>query len=647
MKDPVLESYLKEFASEYSKSHLPEAEQFEHFINYCVMAKHYTEPFDPDNVAIGGSGDLGIDGIGVFVNDHLCLSAEEVDYFRKTLRRLDVEFVFVQSKTSSKFDGGEIGTFVSGVRQFFDKQLPITSNPEVNEFHKLKQYIYDLTIDMDRPPVCHLYYATTGVWLADPALTSRVTQAEADLFTTGLFDSVNFTLLDAEKIKKTHREIKNKVVRELVFEKHTILPEINGVTEAYIGVVPAKEYLKILCDDAGILNRRLFFDNVRDFQGHNHVNSEIRSTITEAENQDRFALLNNGVTVVAKDLNKVGSRFKLRDYQVVNGCQTSHVLYHARDSISDNVYLPLKLIVTGNTEVANRIIQGTNSQTEVLPEAFESLSPFQKELEEVYIAVSKNLASPVYYERRSKQYDDISGDRERVVTLTTQIKCFVGMFLNEPHSTHRYYGELLDSYRSRIFSEAHRHMPYVTAGVALIGIERLFSEDAIPKSARGFKHQLLMAFRLKFGEGELPALNSKAMDDYCAKLLAIVNVPEKFAASLNEVWQIVEAAVKAGKPWKEPPERTKSFTISLIQEISGKGVSPATASRISGKIDMVSSTRGFGFIKTLDMARKVYFSIRDVALADGRQLDVGTKVDFVVVEGPKGPKAISVEISSR
>ena len=246
MKDPVLESYLKDFAVDHGKSHLVEAEQFEHFINYCVMAKHYTEPFDPDTVSIGGGGDLGIDGIGIFVNDHLCLTSEEVDYFKKTLRRLDVEFVFVQSKTSSKFDGGDIGTFVTGVRQFFQDKLPTTANAEVNEFHRLKEYLYSLTIDMDRPPICHLYYATTGVWLEDPALASRVSQGETDLKNTALFDEVKLTLLDADRIKKTYREIKNKVVRELLFEKHTVLPEINGVIEAYIGVVPAKEYLKIL-----------------------------------------------------------------------------------------------------------------------------------------------------------------------------------------------------------------------------------------------------------------------------------------------------------------------------------------------------------------------------------------------------------------
>jgi hypothetical protein len=35
------------------------------------------------------------------------------------------------------------------------------------------------------------------------------------------------------------------------------------------------------------------------------------------------------------------------------------------------------------------------------------------------------------------------------------IKCFLQTLLNEPHSTHRYYGELLGSYQTMLFSKSH------------------------------------------------------------------------------------------------------------------------------------------------------------------------------------------------
>ena len=89
-----------------------------------------------------------------------------------------------------------------------------------------------------------------------------------------------------------YRELHHKIVREFAFEKHTILPQIAGVQEAYIGIVPCQEYLKLICDDEGSLNRRLFYDNVRDFQGHNPVNREIEESVRDANQNDRFSLLN-------------------------------------------------------------------------------------------------------------------------------------------------------------------------------------------------------------------------------------------------------------------------------------------------------------------------------------------------------------------
>ena len=268
-------------------------------------------------------------------------------------------------------------------------------------------------------------------------------------------------------------------MREIVFDKHAILPPISDVKEAYIGIVPCLEYLRLLCDEDGVLNRRLFYDNVRDFQGHNPVNSEIHETVVDASRNDRFALLNNGVTIVARDLNKVGEKFKLMDYQIVNGCQTSHILYNNKTHLTPNIYLPLKLIITDDNEVIYQIIQGTNRQTEVKLEAFEALAPFQKRLEELYLALGRDKETPLYYERRSKQYEHLAIGKERIITLPSQIKCFVAMFLNEPHSTHRYYGELLSSYRNRLFNDSHLPIAYYLSAAAFTAVERLFSGNRL------------------------------------------------------------------------------------------------------------------------------------------------------------------------
>ena len=106
--------------------------------------------------------------------------------------------------------------------------------------------------------------------------------------------------------------------------------------------------------------------------------------------------------------------------------------------------------------------------------------------------MGRNSREPLYYERRSKQYEHQEIRRERIISLAAQVDCFLAMFLNEPHSTHRYYGELLGAYRNRLFKESHSATPYYVSGLALATLERLFLNGKLPRTWRRDKYQLLM-----------------------------------------------------------------------------------------------------------------------------------------------------------
>jgi len=294
MRDRILESYLKDFVKENRLEGLEEHEAFEHFANYCIVAKVHSGSFDFEEVSVGGGGDGGIDGIAIIVNEHLVSAKEEIDFFKETLRRLDVQFIFLQSKTSSRFDMGDIGNFLFGVKSFFETKSPISFNPQIQHLRELKEYIYDFSIDMDRNPICHMYYVTSGKWTGDRTLEGRIEANVKHLEQSDLFSEVKFIPVDSESIRKTYRELKLKVIKEIVFEKHTILPQIGSVQEAYIGILPCAEYMKLVCDDEGNLRRNIFYDNVRDYQGNNPVNEEIAETLRDASLNDRFALLRNG-----------------------------------------------------------------------------------------------------------------------------------------------------------------------------------------------------------------------------------------------------------------------------------------------------------------------------------------------------------------
>ena len=113
-------------------------------------------------------------------------------------------------------------------------------------------------------------------------------------------------------------------------DKRITFPVIEGVTQAFMGIVRCKDFVSILTDSDGKMLTNIFEDNVRDFQGYNSVNSEIKETINHPDDQNRFALLNNGITIIAKTIKVTGDSIDIFDYQIVNGCQTSYVLYENR-----------------------------------------------------------------------------------------------------------------------------------------------------------------------------------------------------------------------------------------------------------------------------------------------------------------------------
>jgi hypothetical protein len=217
----------------------------------------------------------------------------------------------------------------------------------------------------------------------------------------------------AEGVQKMYQRSRYAISAAFTFANRITIPEIPGVAEAHFGFLPWSEFKKLIVDDAGKLVDGLFFDNVRDWQGYNDVNSGIKSTLI-SKDCSRFVLMNNGVTIIARTLQPTGNKFVIEDYQIVNGCQTSHVLFDQRDEIDDSVAIPIRLISTKHEDVTNAIIKATNWQTEIKEEQLFALQQFPKNLE-AYFA-SFPVAQRLYFERRSRQYDGLSIEKTRVVT---------------------------------------------------------------------------------------------------------------------------------------------------------------------------------------------------------------------------------------
>ncbi|MBR7650626.1 hypothetical protein KC223_26125, partial [Klebsiella pneumoniae] len=107
--DAITSSLLKSFSTIHGLDEEKESVKFENFCSYSVITNIIRTTFDLESVHTGDGGDCGIDGCAILVNGKLVFDTDEIDELRDTNKYLDVDLIFIQSKTSSSFDSGFIG----------------------------------------------------------------------------------------------------------------------------------------------------------------------------------------------------------------------------------------------------------------------------------------------------------------------------------------------------------------------------------------------------------------------------------------------------------------------------------------------------------------------------------------------------------
>ena len=565
--DRITKSYLDQFRQEQSLStELSEPDLFEYFAIYCGVSNSFDEEFDTTDLSVGGDGDLGIDGIGTVVNGVMVSSIDEANDLLAMNTFLDIKFIFVQAKSGSGFSGQEIGAFLDGVQEFFAESPTLPVNEEVLAARDLMNWTYTKSVSFKKQrPTLELYFMTTGQWTDDAYLTSLIAQKQQKLEDTHLFGAVIIRPWGAAEVQAAYQRSKNNVTVEFNFTNRVTLPDIQGVSEAYLGILPASEYLSLVTDDSGNIRKPLFYDNVRDFQGENEVNREIKATLDDPTGQQRFVILNNGVTLVARDLQTTGNKFAVSDYQIVNGCQTSHVIFNERLSLGNETYVPIKVVSTADEDIINSIITATNRQTEVTADDLFAMSGFQKKLEALYDSYPGK--KKLHYERRSKQYASLDGvEKVRIVDKTLQVRAFAAMFLDDPHRAVRYYSELRNQVGTKIFNESHQLEPYYVSAYAYYKLEFLFRNNQIAPYYKPARYHLLMAFRHLFAGGEMPQFTANKMQKYANGLAEALWSDIKSVEVFKQAVEIIDKAVGAQTLTRDLV-KTQTFTDAVKKAI--------------------------------------------------------------------------------
>ena len=548
MIDPITNGCIKEFIQLNGLEELKQSDSFEYFSSYCIFNRDYSENFHLKDYVVSGGQDCAIDAVGIFVNDVPINTIEEFDEICEK-SRVNVEFCFIQAKTSKHINAAEVGSFITGVREFFGKSY-IPFNEEIGRKRNLCSHIYESSIKFKTNPKVSMFYVYLGNFLEDPTVVGRKNSEIDILKSLNLFSKVEFDFIDNENIQTRYQETNLRVEKQIVINEYAALPEIKGITQSYIGVLPCQELIKIISNSDGNLYRNIFNENVRDFLGYNDVNKEIRNTITSESLQSMLPALNNGITIVCRSIKIVGKKFTISDYQVVNGCQTSHVIFYNKDVIKPETSIVVKIIELVDDRIINDIVVATNSQTEVKDEAFVVLTKFHKRLEKFFDSVEGMYSHGLVYERRKRQYINSGYNVKDILTLPFLTKAFVACCLDSPVDALDYYGILLQKFDRRIFQENHSLWPYLACARIIKEIE--YHVRGSSSSSAIWRFRYLIGAMIRKRVGKFPAMkNEEDQSKYCEKVINLCNSPEKTRALISECEKFIAERISTVGDYKD------------------------------------------------------------------------------------------------
>lgn len=491
----IVKAHLSNFVKSYGYELEDEADQFEIFAAHCVIASRFTSTFEMEDVKTG-PGEDGIDGVAILIDEAVCASEEDAEFiFSAERRNHDVDVVFIQAKRSETFDLGDFLKFKESILRFVNQDPYIVQNEVLANARK----VFDVVVSQvpkirNGKPSLTVRYVNTGLYREPGALQIAVKDFETQLNELGLFYAIDIKFIDRDELTKLWVETYSGIDASLSISSSAALPNIADIDEAYLVVVSAKEFVKnLLTTSDGSLRTQVFEENVRAFLGDdNLVNKSIAETL-QSTAKSRFPVLNNGITIVSPDVRVQGSTIHLKNFQIVNGCQTSNVLYENQDSL-ESVMVNLKIVETKNEDVFSELVKATNSQSKVDDTQFLSLLPISKRVEQFFNSFSDQ--DKLFFERRDRQYAGLDIQTIKIYSLHNAAKCVAAMYCERPDLASRYPKRVYDELGEQIFADDSKEILFYSACYAMYKLTVLFANGEIPQELKKLKWHMLPLLRL-------------------------------------------------------------------------------------------------------------------------------------------------------
>jgi hypothetical protein len=179
---------------------------------------------------------------------------------------------------------------------------------------------------------------------------------------------------------------------------------------------------------------RIFDVNIRNFLGNVKINQGIMKTAREPDDASNFWFYNNGITFVCDEFafrSLEDTAVRLKNAQIINGCQTVTSLHSVGKDLSDDVEVLVKIIEKkADIDFVRRVTLYANSQNAVRPSDLVGTDTLLLELKR------RLLALGVYLETRRGDYKaektSLGTPISQVVTLKEAAKACATIFKQIP-----------------------------------------------------------------------------------------------------------------------------------------------------------------------------------------------------------------------
>jgi len=433
------------------------SKEFNAFEYYC-LENYLRDWVDSDEELqsgmVGGSKDGGIDALYFFVNRELVMDSTSVIDPTTVMKTALLLFQIKEGDGFSPVAVDKLTHFADDLLDLSRKegQYHQTYRPGVLKLMRLFKDRYKELIGAGLPEFeIQFFYVTKKD--VEPNQDCAISEKKLGAVVKSHFDKAqySFDFVNATRLWN-FIDSRPKTRKILKWVQQPL-----DTPEGFVGLVKLSDYHDFLKDqERGELSKRIFDSNVRGFWPKTPINKEILSTLEKSQESPEFWLLNNGITVLAGDTSNAGHlQIEIHDPQIVNGLQTSRVIYDYYRSNKppgdDGRRILVRVLKLEHEPTRDRVIRSTNNQNKMPVEALRATDPIHRQIEEVF------QKSGLYYDRRKGHYRDQGKPISKIVSIVELLQAMLSCLIGRPdHARGRprnYFGDKPEYPYDAVFGE--------------------------------------------------------------------------------------------------------------------------------------------------------------------------------------------------